>query len=43
MSVEDEKYKKILPPISLLSSNQQKELISKLKKLEFFPEKNIAA
>ena len=43
MSVEDEKYKRILPPLSLLSSVQQKELISKLKKLEFFPLKNIAA
>ena len=43
MSVENEKYKTILPPLSLLSDTEQKELISKLKKLEFFPERNIAA
>ena len=43
MSSENEKYKKILPPLSLLSEKQQKELMSKLKKLEFFPEKDIAA
>ena len=38
MSVEDEKYKRILPPLSLLSDMEQKELMSKLKKLDFFPE-----
>jgi len=43
MSVENEKYKRVLPPLSLLSESQQKELMSELKKLEFFPEKNIAA
>ena len=43
MSVENEKYKKILPPLSLLSETQQKEMMSKLKGLDFFPEKNIAA
>ena len=43
MSVESEKYKRILPPLSLLSNIQQRELMSKLKELEFFPEKNIAA
>ena len=43
LSVENEKYKRILPPLCLLSKAQEKELISKLKKLEFFPEKNIAA
>jgi len=42
MSFKNEKYKRILPPLSLLSDIQQKELMSKLKKLEFFPEKNIA-
>jgi len=36
-------FKKILPPLSLLSSVQQKELMLKLSELEFFPEKNIAA
>ena len=43
MSVENEKYKRILPPLSLLSETQQKEMMSKLKGLDFFPEKNIAA
>ena len=43
MSSKNEKYKRILPPLSLLSGQQQKEMMSKLKKLEFFPEKNIAA
>ena len=43
MSIENEKYKRILPPLSLLSEAQQKEMMSKLKELDFFPEKNIAA
>jgi hypothetical protein len=43
MSVENKKFKRILPPLSLLSSVQQKELMLKLKELEFSPEKNIAA
>ena len=43
MSIENEKYKIILPPLSLLSETQQKEMMFKLKELKFFPEKNIAA
>lgn len=43
MSVENEKYKRVLPPLSLLSDVQRKELMFKLKELDFFPEKNIAA
>ena len=43
MSDENEKYKRILPPLSLLSNSEKKQLMSQLKKLEFFPEKNIAA
>ena len=43
MAIENEKYKRLLPPLSLLSDIQQKELTFKLKKLDFFPEKNIAA
>ena len=43
MSFENELYSRILPPLSLLSDSQQKELMSKLKKIEFFPEKDIAA
>ena len=41
-SFENEKYKKILPPLSLLSDPQQKELMSKLRELEFFPERKAA-
>jgi len=43
MSNENEKYKRVLPPLDLLSKTQEKELMSKLKELNFFPEKNIAA
>ena len=43
MSNQNEKYKRILPPLTLLSEAQQKEMMSKLKELEFSPEKNIAA
>jgi len=43
MSSENEKYKRILPPLNLLSQKQQKDLMSKLKELDFFPQKNIAA
>ena len=43
MSVENEKYNKVLPPLSLLSEKKKEELMSKLKKLDFLPQKNIAA
>ena len=43
MSFENEKFKKILPPLDVLSDKNQEELMNKLKKLDFFPEKNIAA
>lgn len=43
MSFEDEKYKILLPPLSLLSKKDQDEMMIKLKELDFFPEKNIAA
>ena len=43
MSFKNEKYKRILPPLSLLSEAQQKEMMTKLEELEFFPKKNIAA
>ena len=42
MSFENEKYKKVLPPLTLLSEKQQKELMNKLKELEFIPEKKAA-
>ena len=43
MSEENEKYKKILPPLNLLSQNEKKIFLSKLKELEFSPARNIAA
>jgi len=43
MSVENKKYNKVLPPLSLLSDIQQKELMLKLKELDFYPSKNIVA
>ena len=43
MSYENDKYKRILPPLSLIPEKQKKEMMSSLKELEFFPEKNIAA
>ena len=43
MSEEKNKYRRVLPPLRLLSEQQQKELMFKLKELDFFPDKNIAA
>ena len=43
MTIEDEKYKYILPPLSLLTKDQEKRMMSELKTLDFYPEKNIAA
>jgi|TARA_B110000014_G_scaffold198694_1_gene147927 4-hydroxy-tetrahydrodipicolinate synthase len=43
MSVEDKKYKNILPPLSLLNEVQERELMLKLRELDFFPEKIKAA
>ena len=42
-SVENENYKRLLPPLTLLSTEKQKELLNKLKELNFIPRKNIAA
>ena len=42
-SINDENYKNILPPLTLLSEEKQKELIEKLNKLKFTSEKNLAA
>ena len=42
MSLKNEKYKKILPPLSLLSDTQQKEFINKLKELKFYSERKAA-
>ena len=43
MSLEDKKYKTVLPPLSLLTKEQEKQMIDELKVLNFYPEKNIAA
>ena len=42
MSIEDEKYKIVLPPLSLLSKEQEKKMIEELKILNFYPEKKAA-
>ena len=43
VSEENKQYEIVLPPLNLLSEKEKKEFMSKLKVLEFFPEKNIAA
>ena len=42
-SIKDENYKNILPPLTLLSEENQKELMKKLNELKFTLEKNKAA
>jgi len=41
MSEEDKKYQNILPPLTLLDAKFKDELLSKLKKVDFEPPKNI--
>ena len=43
LSIEDEKYQFILPPLSLLTKDKEKKMMSELKALDFFPDKSIAA
>jgi 4-hydroxy-tetrahydrodipicolinate synthase len=43
LSTKDSKYKKVLPPLILLSQEKQKELINKLNNLKFIFDKNSAA
>ena len=43
LSVEDKKYKNILPPLTLLDAKSEEVLLNKLKELEFIPSKNMAA
>ena len=43
LSIKHIKYKKVLPPLILLSKEQQKELIKKLNNLKFIFDKNLAA
>jgi len=42
MSIKDEKYKNVLPPLSLLSKEQEKQMMDELKALDFYPEKKAA-
>ena len=42
-STENEKFKKVLPPLRLLNKIQHNELMDKLKVLEFSPDRNKAA
>ena len=42
-SIKDENYKNILPPLTLLSEEKQRELVEKLNKLKFTSKKNLAA
>jgi len=43
LSIENEKFQTVLPPLSLLPVDKKNELLIKLKELNFLPEKNIAA
>ena len=42
-SLEKEIYKNMLPPLEMLSEEKKKEMLKKLKNLNFLPNKNIAA
>ena len=43
MSFEDKKYKTVLPPLSLLSKEQEKQMMNDLRSLDFYPAKGMAA
>lgn len=43
LNEENKIYKNILPPLTLLNSEKKQELLSNLKKINFIPDKNIAA
>ncbi len=43
MSMEDRKYKTLIPPLTLLTEDQERKMLSELKALDFFPDKNVAA
>ena len=42
MSAEDDKYKIVLPPLSLLSKEQEKQMMEELKALDFYPKREAA-
>ena len=43
LSIKNANYKKVLPPLILLSQEKQKELVNKLNNLKFIFDKNLAA
>ena len=43
LSTKDNKYKKVLPPLILLSQEKQQELVNKLNNIKFIFDKNLAA
>ncbi len=43
LSERNKSFDKLLPPLTLLSMDEKKELINKLDKLKFIPESNLAA
>ena len=43
LSIKDNNYKKVLPPLILLSQAKQKELTNKLNNIKFTFDKNLAA
>ena len=43
LSIQDNNYKNVLPPLVLLSQEKQKELVDKLENLKFIFDKNLAA
>ena len=42
MAIEDAKYKIVLPPLSLLSKEKEKQMIDELKTLDFYPTRKAA-
>jgi len=43
MSIKNEKYNNLLPPLVLLKDEKKRELLSNLEKLDFLPNKGLAA
>ena len=43
MSIKNEKYRNLLPPLNLLNKDKNEKFLLQLKELDFFHQKNIAA
>ena len=43
MSVKDDNFKNLLPPLVLLNSKEKKDLVNKLNDLKFVVKNNLAA